>query len=179
MKKVIRLTESDLVRLVKRVIREEETSVNALPSVGSASPKPCQAFSYCQGKTFKVGAVAQRQHDLVMGLLTGSGLAGYGNIAMWTQINDTSKHMPNEKIGLVPPINFPIDTGSKFAFVFNLKGKQHLKLWLDPRCSDSCPVIHYDAIGNGTSSVWYPIMIDSEYSKLIAKLKKDINNVRG
>jgi hypothetical protein len=167
----IRHIQESNQRLENRLLNEDTESVES-------SIKPCQAFSTCQGKTFKVTA-AKRQYDLVMGLLTGSGgLSGYGNIAKWTQINDTSKHIPNEPIGLVPSKDFPINAGSKFAFVFNLKGKQHLTLWLDSRCTDSCPLIHYDSNGNGKSSVPYPIMIDSEYSKLITTLKKDISNVK-
>lgn len=166
----IRHMQESNQRLENRLLTEDTEGVES-------SINPCQALSACKGKTYKVTST-KRLNDLVIQLLSGSGISGYGNIAKWSQINDTNKYIPNESIGLVPSKDFPISAGSKFAFVFNLKGKKHLTLWLDTRCNDSCPLIHYDSIGDGKSSVPFHIMNDAEYVKLLTTLKQDITNVK-
>jgi len=77
----------------------------------------------------------------------------------------------------VPPENFPINTGGKFAFVLNIKGKNKVYLWLEERCKDTCPVIHYTTNFGGSGSVWYPIMIDSDFAKLKSQISKSLSEV--
>jgi hypothetical protein len=118
MKKVIRLTESDLVRIVKRVINEEMES----------NVKGCQSLQICKGKTFKVSSL-KRLSELYNFLWEKDfNLVNYG-------VLDTYPPAP-------APTNSPYPVGSKVAWEFKIRGGKKINISQRNECITSCPQIY-------------------------------------
>jgi hypothetical protein len=144
MKKVIRLTESDLVRIVKRVINEEMES----------NVKGCQSLQVCKGKTFKVSSLS-RLSELYSFLYDKKfNLVNYGALS--------TVYPPAPA-----PTNSPYPVGAKVAWEFKIRGGKKINISQRNECITSCPQIFVKFEGNFDS---YSILDDKEYQRL----KKDV-----
>ena len=143
MKKVIRLTESDLVRIVKRVINEEMES----------NVKGCQ-LEICKGKTFKVSSLS-RLSDLYSFLYQNDfNLVNYG-------VMSTYPPAP-------APTNSPYPFGAKVAWEFK-SGAKKINISQRNECITSCPQIY---VKWGANWEQYSILEDTEFNRFKTDVKK-------
>ena len=159
MKKIIKLTESDLTRIVRRVIREQGETTKPTPNNCS--------IGVCRGKIFKVNPI-NRLKELSQ-FIEGEGV--------FTQITTSLKNLdpnppatvPNDGLGVYSP-------GTKFSFRFITKNpKYDIYVWQKNECIDSCPQIYLafnSPINESLIFKRYSIMEDAEFNKL----KNDIHN---
>ena len=150
MKKVIRLTESDLVRIVKRVINEEMES----------NVKGCQ-LQICKGKTFKVSSLS-RLSDLYSFLYQNDfNLVNYG-------VMSTYPPAP-------APTNSPYPFGAKVAWEFK-SGAKKINISQRNECITSCPQIYVRFEGNFNV---YSILDNKEYQRLKNDVEQFLVETKG
>lgn len=151
MKKVIRLTETDLVRIVKRVINEEMES----------SVQGCK-LKICQGKTFKVSSL-KRLSDLYVFLWDNDfKLVTYG-------VSDIYPPAP-------APMNSPYPVGSKVAWEFKIRGGKKINISQRNECITSCPQIYVKFESHFNS---YSILDDNDYLRLKKDIEQFLYESKG
>ena len=158
MKKVIRLTESDLTRIVRRVMNEEMDSMVSSPAGNS-----CTSLKICQGKTFKANSL-DRLTDLYV-YIFGLDSSKFGFKQVTTGGDDNS-YPPAPA-----PTNSPYNSGTKVSWVYKNPKQSYLNVyvWQRNECIKSCPQIYLSYKG---AFEQYSILDDKDFNKLKSNLKK-------
>ena len=153
MKKVVRLTESDLIKIVKRVIKEDEES----------SESQACTLKMCQGKTFKANSL-DRLNELFrfmyqINLVNGFKQVNYG----------VDKYPPAPA-----PSNSAYDPGTKVAWEFVNPEDPSYKVRVSQmnECVKSCPVIMTYYSRGGTDGGYYSLLDDSDFQRFKTDIKK-------
>lgn len=158
MKKIVRLTENDLVRLVKKVINEQNSGITNLES--------------CLAKKFTRKQIEERMSQLLLNL-QGNGYTmssepniqkalGYqGNYPkeLESRKSQIATSWPGLRLGNGPFIMCKVD-GDKVKLV-----------WLEKRWTDTCPVVYSSVVvkglGSGGDYSHKFIMDDSQFNTLL------------
>jgi len=163
MKRIIRLTERDLTRLVRRVIKEETTVQGEETTV-----QGCTTLNICKGKTFKATSL-DRLSELYLFLKNLN--YTYGRALL-------DKSFKQVKYGASPtyppapaPGNSPYNRGTFVAFEYKNSNYPRCKILISQRneCITSCPQIYVKWCENWEQ---YSILEDTEFKRF----KTDVKN---
>ena len=151
MKKIVRLTESDLVRLVKRVIKEQSGPISNVQA--------------CIAKNFTKKQIQERIDKLTLALSNNY----YVPVKPTDKIPNTvttkyADAAPNWIYGVKTTNgSFIYDNGKKDSPY----GRDYKVVYLDKRWTDKCPVVHMNG-GLGYKSFF--LMDDASFQDLLGKL---------
>ena len=157
MKRIIRLTERDLTRLVRRVIKEETTVQGEETTVQGCT------LNICKGKTFKATSL-DRLSKLYLFLKN----LNYTSDKSFKQVNyGISPTYPPAPA----PGNSPYDRGTFVAFEYKNSNFPNCKILISQRneCITSCPQIY---VRFGANSEQYSILEDTEFNRFKTDVKK-------
>jgi hypothetical protein len=163
MKKIIRLTESDLIKIVKRVIREDE-------NMGQGEVQGCTSLKICQGKTFKANSLDRltELYQFIWGL----------DITTANRFNQVNYGIDKIYPPAPAPTNSPYNPGTKVAWEYVNPEDPSFKINVSQRneCIKSCPQIYvrYSRGFNGQ----YSILDDNDFENLKLDLKTMYSKAR-
>jgi hypothetical protein len=163
MKKIIRLTESDLIKIVKRVIREDE-------NMGQGEVQGCTSLKICQGKTFKANSL-DRLSELYRFIFNIDITVANGFKQVDYGVDKVYPPAP-------APTNSPYNPGTYVAWEYVNPEDTSYKIKVSQRneCVKSCPQI-YVSYSRGFNDQ-YSILDDAEFARLKSDLKQLYSKAR-
>jgi hypothetical protein len=158
MKKIIKLTEQDLARIVRRVINEEE-------DMGQGEAQGCTTLKVCKGKTFKANSL-DRLSELYRFMFNVSGNVKH----MFKQVN---YGIDNVYPPARAPLNSPYKPGTYVAweYVNPVDKTYRVRVSQMNECIISCPQIMVEYSRGGSDGGRYSILDDVDFQKLKTSIK--------
>jgi hypothetical protein len=155
MKKIVRLTERDLSKIVRQVLKENPI-------------KGCSSLKICKGKTFKANSL-DRLSQLFMFLKNLT--ITYGRGLEDKSFKQVTYGVSTEYPPAPAPVNSPYNRGTFVAFEYKNSNNSSCKILISQRneCITSCPQIY---VTWGANAEQYSILEDTEFNRF----KIDVTN---